>query len=71
MNSIIALVFITIVTILAGNSDYNRELREANFASSPSPSPMVWHVDTNCPVEDSCYPEYANGEWYIVEGSRE
>lgn len=24
----------------------------------------------NCPQEDSCYPDYYNGSWHIIEGSR-
>jgi hypothetical protein len=36
-----------------------------------APEPQEWHVDTNCPQEDSCYPDYRDGEWYIVEGSRD
>ena len=27
-------------------------------------------VVPNCPAEDSCYPEYFQGEWYIIEGER-
>ena len=27
-------------------------------------------VIPHCPYEDSCYPEYENGEWHIVEGER-
>jgi hypothetical protein len=34
-------------------------------------APQEWTVDTNCSQEDSCYPDYRNGEWYIVEGSRD
>jgi hypothetical protein len=33
--------------------------------------PSEWIVDTDCPQEDSCYPDYRDGEWYIVEGSRD
>jgi hypothetical protein len=24
----------------------------------------------NCPVEDSCYPSYEDGQWFIVKGER-
>jgi len=24
----------------------------------------------NCPTEDSCYPDYANGTWHIIPGQR-
>jgi hypothetical protein len=23
-----------------------------------------------CPQEDSCYPDYHNGSWHIIEGNR-
>jgi hypothetical protein len=58
---VIAIVIIWIMGI-AGQSDFARE--------NPSLSPRVWHVQTDCPHEDSCYVDYRNGEWYIIEGER-
>lgn len=63
MRHIAGIVFtLLIIWILAivGQSDYERESLRLR----------TWHVSTDCPHEDSCYVDYRNGEWYIIEGER-
>ena len=32
---------------------------------------MVERLDTpNCPTEDSCYVDYYDGQWHVIEGER-
>jgi hypothetical protein len=65
--AIFSIFVILIILAFAGTSDFTSALRDS---LDPSRSPRTWHVETDCPLEDSCYVDYNHGEWFIIEGER-
>lgn len=62
MRNILALLAFLLAIVIAGGMDHSRELAESNLDRS-----LRVRVEADCPTEDSCYADYYNGAWYIVE----
>lgn len=57
---IAAMIIAAGIPVFGGGVYYERErINRESIQNAP-----------HCPTEDSCFADYRNGKWYIIEGSR-